>query len=34
MSTAQPPPAGIVEYGQSSLSDVLPSALAALGLAG
>lgn len=34
MSTAQPPPAGIVEYGQSSLSDVLPSALAALGVAG
>lgn len=34
MSTAPLPPAGIVDYGQSSLSDVLPSALAALGVAG
>ncbi|HEX8082259.1 MAG TPA: nucleotide pyrophosphatase/phosphodiesterase family protein [Jatrophihabitans sp.] len=34
MSSAAPPAAGIVEYGQSSLSDVLPSALAALGVAG
>ncbi|HEV2886312.1 MAG TPA: nucleotide pyrophosphatase/phosphodiesterase family protein [Jatrophihabitans sp.] len=32
--TAPPPAAGLVGYGQSSLSDVLPSALAALGVAG
>lgn len=34
MSTAPSPAAGVVEYGRSSLSDVLPSALAALGVAG
>ncbi|HEY0166111.1 MAG TPA: nucleotide pyrophosphatase/phosphodiesterase family protein [Jatrophihabitans sp.] len=34
MSTASPPLAGIVDYGKSSLSDVLPSALAALGVDG
>jgi predicted AlkP superfamily pyrophosphatase or phosphodiesterase len=34
MSTALAPAAGAVRYGQSSLSDVLPSALAALGVAG
>ncbi|MEO7262294.1 MAG: nucleotide pyrophosphatase/phosphodiesterase family protein [Jatrophihabitantaceae bacterium] len=34
MSTAAPPAAGIIRYGQSSLSDVLPSALAALGVPG
>ncbi len=34
MSIAQPPLAGVVDYGRSSLSDVLPSALAALGVAG
>ncbi|HEX8094425.1 alkaline phosphatase family protein [Jatrophihabitans sp.] len=34
MPTAPAPAAGIVRYGESSLSDVLPSALAALGVAG
>ncbi len=34
MSTAPLPAAGIVDYGKSSLSDVLPSALAALGVPG
>jgi predicted AlkP superfamily pyrophosphatase or phosphodiesterase len=34
MSTAPAPAAGIVGYGHSSLADVLPSALAALGVAG
>ena len=34
MSTASLPAAGLVGYGQSSLADVLPSALAALGVPG
>jgi predicted AlkP superfamily pyrophosphatase or phosphodiesterase len=34
MTTAHHPAAGIVRYGQSSLSEVLPSALAALGVPG
>ena len=32
--TAPVPPAGIIRYGQAALADVLPSALAALGVAG
>ncbi len=32
--TAAPPAAGVVRYGQSSLSDVMPSVLAALGVPG
>ena len=34
MTTTLDPAAGVVRYGQSSLSDVLPSVLAALGVAG
>jgi predicted AlkP superfamily pyrophosphatase or phosphodiesterase len=34
VNTASPPAAGLVGYGQSSLADVLPSALAALGVPG